>query len=337
MIGMLEITGIIVSIIITLFLGVFLRSIFYSIVHPELKISRRKLFSEFKLILKLLKQKSIPSKKSESILYQYTPIIIFIFEIFISILIPITHLQNFSNWDFSIVFTILLLISINLVYILLNLTYKENIKIYTVNSQINLLARDFIPIIISVISIFIIFGYSKGDFNIPSFLDIIQFQNTYKIIILGMHLPAIFLIINPFAALSTLLSIINIFKLKSSNKLNTEIYNSWDPLIEFNGRTQGYSLIGESMKIFILSTFFIAVFTANGQFIIDDSFYSIVIYLVLLTLFVVFISFFCKRESTTITTKNFRIFFNPAMLLALFSLIFSEVIVYFGFIQIIPL
>lgn len=336
MIGMIGILGIIASIIITLVLGILIRSIFYSLVHPELKISGRKLFSEFGQILKLLKENSLPSKKSDNLLFQLTPLMVLIIEIFISVLIPITILKNFSNWDISILFSIILLISINLIYIILNLTFKEITKIYSVKSQINLLVRDFLPLLLSIISIFIIFSFVKGDFNIPSFSDIVDFQNTH-IIILGMNLPAIFIILNPFAAISFILVIVNVFKLRSSNKLNTEMYNSWDPLIEFSGRGKGYSLIGESMKFFIFSTIFIGLFVANGQFITNNSLYTVLIYLLLLLLFVLLIGFICKRDSHSKTTMSFRVFLNPSMLLALISLIFSIIVVNFNLIQIIPL
>ena len=85
------------------------------------------------------------------------------------------------------------------------------------------LIEYYVPIVLSILSIFILL-YSYGiDLSELSLGDISSFQNTSQIRIFEGIFPALFLIINPFAALSFFTCMMGIFRTyrKESYKVNS--------------------------------------------------------------------------------------------------------------------
>jgi len=230
-----KIFGSISVILITAFVGTLFRSLFEQINHPENRIFRRKIAFGFQDLWKNLNQNPDNSLRMDKLFYQVTPYIAIILICILSTLLPINAISTFADTPLSIILSFLILITISLLFTLTSLASNHPTKINTAKNWINTTLMYYLPMILSIISI--IYQYSAFDpdpMAIPGYLDLIIFQTSYEINFLGLNLPALFLILNPFSAITMISYLTGILRKKKLENPKNEQVNTRHLYEEYN-------------------------------------------------------------------------------------------------------
>ncbi|MHA1149999.1 MAG: hypothetical protein ACTSR8_17315 [Promethearchaeota archaeon] len=216
----------IILIIIIPFIIMSLGTIFYSIyaflVNPhkdlQLKWTKLKNFNNLK--------RNFFIKEEDSITENFIICIYLTFAIILAFLIA----NGFEYGTFQIKFNLILIVFlIFLPFLFAGFSYKSHQLYSTSKEYFKVIFGYFLPLIISIISIFILligYGIILTELSIS---ELITIQNYFTIHIAGITFPAYFIILNPFAAIAFITAMMGVFrtfksKIYNENKLNQTIF-----------------------------------------------------------------------------------------------------------------
>ncbi|MBD3350011.1 MAG: hypothetical protein GF364_00815 [Candidatus Lokiarchaeota archaeon] len=320
--------GVIISIFLSLFLGTIFKSLYERINNPRFKISKRGLLTDFKQTLNLLKTKSVPPKKMSGTYYMLTPILVLIISLSAVIFISINGISNLSSNTYSILFVLSLLILIQIILAISSLSSTESHRFYSAKYYVNRATTYYVSILLVFISLIIQFIFFTESPNNFSFFDLITFQTKNDLKIFGLNIPALFLFINPFGAVSYCICIIGLLNDRQESNVKNEPYNLWNPLKEFAGSTRGFIILEENNAIFMNVMIFIGFFLGNGKFIEAVPLVNFLIQILLALLFIVFISEFGKGKPKIVLKRGILGIFKIPLILAALSIFWAFITIH---------
>jgi formate hydrogenlyase subunit 4 len=325
-----QIVGVISAILITAFIGTLFRSIYEQINHPENRIFKRKIMFGFRELWKNLNETPDNSQKMDTLFYRVTPYFSIILISVLSTLLPIHVFSTFANVPLSIILTFLILITISLLFALTSVASNHPTKINTAKNWINTTLMYYLPIIISIISI--ISQYSAFESNpatIPSYLDILNFQISYEITFWGLKLPALFIFLNPFSAISVISAVTGILRKKKLENPKNEPLNTWDLSDEYNGRHLFLLILEQNMKLFIYAMIFLSLFLANGSFLNLHPIYLLLIQLLFALVFIIVLGWIGKGKPRTSLERGIAWYIRSPFVFAVLGIIWAAITINF--------
>ncbi len=230
--------------------------------------------------------------------------------------IPFDFGLGYSNFIFDLISIILLLF----VPSILILFYSKGANL--LHDPIEYAKRIFslmLPLIISVISLFVLIEYTIGISTIIDFSSILNFQLNNSIQFLYFRIPALFVFLNPFATLSFLVSTMGIIR-----------YNR---MLEFDVNGYKFSKIHfliNQLSFFAIISMITALFFGGGYYFGQDLLLNVflfIVYCLILTLLISYLDY--GRPIVKVEKNKINLFKNFAFIFSMTSLVFSFIIVSF--------
>lgn len=223
-------------------------------------------------ILKLLnKETTIPETANKTI-FKAAPYLALVCLIITTLLIPIAGHSPFDQFEFSLVLILYLLIAVTLALVLGASGSSSPWASIGSRREVELMLAYEVPLIISIFSVALMTGLPESGLEgvIPtlpgslSLAELVRFQNVHYIQILGFKIPALFLLLNPFAAIAALLAIAGKLHIKPFDIPEAEVELVAGPLTEYSGKLLGVWEIVKMFLIFVSTTLYIDLFLGGG-------------------------------------------------------------------------
>ena len=334
----MNILGLLLSVLISIVLGVIFNTIYESINHPEYRLTKKGIIFEFKRIFSLFKEKSESSNVMQKFFYIIVPTLSISLGILICLLIPLESIFTFAFINTSILIVVFALITIVLSFGLSAIASNTTTKVFSSKKIINKIAAYYLPLVFGLIAIFLQYISIIGNMNvIPSFKDIINFQTNFSIDILGYQLPAIFIILNPLAAMSFFSAFTGILRVKNFGNPKDQPINIWDPEEEFSGYKKGLILLENNMKIFFYSILFVSLFLGNGKIFNLNEGLNLIVQLSFAFLFILLLAIVGRGKPRTQLERGINWYLRSPMIFSILSILWAYLSIQFGFLNISPL
>jgi NADH-quinone oxidoreductase subunit H len=229
-------------------------------------------------IVKLMyKQTLVPSTAARKV-FILAPFVTSFFLILTLWFLPIIGISPFGPFEFSLIIFLYMLVGAPLSIVLSGATSSSPWGSIGSHREVTMSLAAEIPFVFGVFSIAMMTGLITPVFDIIpdipgslSLLDIIQFQNQHFISFFGFNIPAYFLILNPFAAVAVMASLIGKLQIKPMDIVEAEVEIVSGAYTEYSGKLLGIYEITKVLMLFILLTFFIDLFL-GGAVISTDYF-----------------------------------------------------------------
>jgi NADH:ubiquinone oxidoreductase subunit H len=259
------------------------------------------------------------------ILQKLYPGLVFIFSLFILWLFPLSSSSLSFEFDFSIEFIFLFFIGIHAFSILLAFSSQNNFRIQTTKEITSKLINYLLPIILSLISNFILltrFGIDKFTFS-----NLITLQLSNHIYLFGFMVPASLVFLNPFGFLAYLSALIGLNRSTTLDALPDESLRQWVPEEEFSGLSRVLLEFSKSVSFFLLSVLIFPFFLGSlwdstgfwRNFLISTGFCLI---------FVILIAGIGRGTPRIKMDRKLKTFIRTPFVLAVFAIIWSIFMVF---------
>ncbi|MHA1293915.1 MAG: hypothetical protein ACTSQJ_14755 [Promethearchaeota archaeon] len=254
----------------------------------------------------------------------------YILNFIILIYIIIAILLTYVITDFLITDLFKFKINIILIFFLIFIPSGIFSSIYFKNQQISSKSKEFfssiwdynIPILLSILSIYILMlGYGKDISNLST-LEIVQLQQNSRIDIFKIVIPAFFIIINPFAAIAYLTGIIGIFRTyRHENYINNEL------------NQKIFTKILRNVSFFFLISLFLIIFIGGGGvFFIENIFINLLLFIFIYLVFTFFIALIDSNRPKLFIERKILNYFNVPIIFSLLAIFYSLFLLYFNII-----
>lgn len=198
-------------------------------------------------ILKLLYKETIIPETASKKLFKTAPIFALGCLIVATLFIPIAGHSPFDQFEFSLVVVLYLIIAVPLAIVLGGSASSSPWGAVGSRREAELMLAYEVPLIISIFSVAIIT-------DSLSLAEIVRFQTTIRV----------FLLLNPFAALAALLSMVGMLHLKPFDIPEAEVELVAGPFTEYSGKLLGVWEMVKVFLIFISATFYVNLFLGGG-------------------------------------------------------------------------
>jgi formate hydrogenlyase subunit 4 len=168
-----------------------------------------------------------------------------------AMLFPLNSDSMFSSNEISLILILPFIMAIPLLYIMFALSSSHASRIQTSKELASHITNYFLPLVISMISLFITIYRYNPELVFFNFNDIIEFQKGS--LISGSSIPRLFLFVNPFAFLTVISVITGYYREKNLDVLQTnEAQTRWHIESEFNGRPLALIEFAKSIQFFLM-------------------------------------------------------------------------------------
>jgi NADH:ubiquinone oxidoreductase subunit H len=280
------------------------------------------LFSNFKL----LKEKNQNGQYHNNSI-AWVSLLIIITNICGIIFFPLDNSSFFFNFEYSIVFILAVLIITPLYEILISLSSKHPLRIQTAKFINSKIIRYYFPIIISVISLFIMVyrsDPSNSGFDI-TFESIIRFQTQNFIDLWGFQLTGMFIFINPFSFIAYMSAIIGLLRDTNLDALKNQNLRIWDPIGDLKGRNFGLIQIARSIQFFLFLIIIVPLFLGT-LWIGENLLLNILVILLIVSQIIVVVALFGQGKPRIFVDRKLESYLRTPLLFSLMGLIFALVI-----------
>ena len=247
--------------------------------------------------------------------YNYVLVLYLIYGFFLAFLIA----GIFRIIDFVVNLELILLLGFLLLPYLLfsGLPYKGQ-DLITFKNLIKEIANYAIPLILSMLSVFMILQAKEGmDLIDLKMTDLIHYQINSSIKPFSIKLPALILFINPFAAIGYCFSTLGIFRGYHSNFFEQNELNKKLP-----------SKLLRNIIFLIFASLFIMIFLGGGLLFYENLYLNLLIVASLVLLFVVCLSLLDRDRPHIFIEKKLFNRINIPLLFSIIALIYSVIIIY---------
>ena len=200
-------------------------------------------------ILKLLYKETIIPETANKKLFKTAPIFALGCLIVATLFLPIAGHSPFDQFEFSLVVVLYLLMVVPLALVTGGSGSSSPWGVIGSRREAELMLAYEVPLIISVFSVAIIA-------DSLSLAKIVSFQNTPL---------RTFLLLNPFAALATFLSMVGTLHLKPFDIPEAEVELVAGPLTEYSGKLLGVWEMVKAFLIFISTALYVNLFLGGGM------------------------------------------------------------------------
>lgn len=241
-------------------------------VYPELKalLGSTRILQPLYDVLKLFYKETIIPQTTSKILFIISPVISLLLSVFSLYFVSFGGFSVFANRDHSLIWLIYVLIAITIFWLIGSASSSSPWAIIGTRREAELLFSIEFSLLISAFSIAIIS-------NSLSIQEIVYAQREF--------LP--FILVNPMAAITFILSILGKLRLKPFDISEAEVEIVSGPCTEYSGKLLGLIYLSKYFMTVTLVAFFIDLFLAGGQ--ISNFTLLNVITFIILTLIVTFI------------------------------------------------
>ncbi|MFQ6075378.1 MAG: complex I subunit 1 family protein [Candidatus Bathyarchaeia archaeon] len=199
-------------------------------------------------VLKLLYKETIIPETASKTLFKISPIFALGCLIAATLFVPIAGRSPFDQFEFSLVVVLYLIMAVPLALVTGGSASSSPWGGVGSRREAELMLAYEVPLIISIFSVAMMA-------DSLSLAEIVRFQNV----------PIrIFLILNPFAALAALLSMVGMLHLKPFDIPEAEVELVAGPLTEYSGRLLGIWEMVRTFLIFISTTLYVDLFLGGG-------------------------------------------------------------------------
>ncbi len=316
--------------IIIIALGSFMYNLYEFINRVKTRLFPRFPLQTYKQWYEMLRRSSSPSNKIKGTVAYLYPFVFLVFGILISWLLPLGIVSPYANHPLSLILILFFFIVIPIMrsYMVISSDHEQNITV--AKKDIKKTAEYFLPILISILSILFLMGHFLGDHDrIVNITDIIAFQTSATLNILGITVPALFMFLNPFAFLAFISAVIGYMRDTNLDiDPDEEQVRYWNPEKEFTGRRFLMILIGKCIELIFLISLPISLFIGSGQ-ISDNIFLNSFVYFALLLALLLIIALIGHGKPRTFIDRKILYFVRTPFFLALLSIAFTFFIINF--------
>jgi len=243
-------------------------------------------------------------------------LIYLILAIFLTYIIADILYFNILNLKLNIILIIFCLI---IPVFFSGINYKSQ-KIYFASKELFKITFDyFIPILLSILSLIILllgFGLDLSELNL---LDIKNFQLNSQLKMIDLIFPALFIIINPFAAIAFFSGVIGIIRtyrgdIYNSNKINQKIFSKFL----------------RNVSSFALILLFIFLFIGGGYFYRDFIIANLIMFIIICIVSIILISLIDFDRPKLFIERRIWNFINIPMLFSIIALVYSILFLFFN-------
>ncbi len=316
--------------IIIITLGSFMFNLYEYINRVKTRLFPRFPLQTYKQWYEMLRRASSPSNKIKGAVAYLYPFVFLVFGILITWLIPLGIVSPYANHPLSLILILFFFIVIPIMraYMVISSDHEQNITV--AKKDIKKTAEYFLPILISILSILFLMGHFLGDHSkIVNITDIIAFQTSASIEVLGIKVPAFFIFLNPFAFMAFISAIVGYMRDTNLDiDPDEEQVRYWNPEKEFTGKRYLMIIIGKCIELIFLISLPISLFIGSGQ-ISDNIFLNSFVYFALLFVVLLIIALIGHGKPRTIVDRKLLYFVRTPFFLALLSIAFTFYIINF--------
>ncbi|MHA1237772.1 MAG: complex I subunit 1 family protein [Candidatus Odinarchaeia archaeon] len=186
--------------------------------------------------------------------------------------IPIAGVTPLGPFEFGLIIVLYMFVSIPLSLVVSGTISTSPWGVLGSIREVLMTLSYELPFLFGIFSIALMYGLPNATFAglVPllpgslSIWDIVRFQGTYTLNILGFKIPAFFLILNPFAAVAVISSLIGKLGIKPMDIPDAEVEVVSGAYTEYTGKLLGVYEIVKIFLFFEAITLFIDLFIGGG-------------------------------------------------------------------------
>ncbi len=227
-------------------------------------------------IMKLMyKQTLIPSTAQRKI-FMSAPFVAAASLIIAIWFIPVIGVSAFGPFEFSLIVTLYLMLIVPLTIVASGAASSSPWGAIGSYREVILTLAYELPFIIGIFSTAMLTGILTPVYGglplIPgslSITDIVNFQASHSISFFGFKIPAFFIILNPFAAVAILMSLIGKLKIKPMDIPDAEVEVIAGAYTEYTGKLLGVYEMAKIFLLFVSLTLFIDMYLGGALITVD--------------------------------------------------------------------
>ncbi|MHA1408951.1 MAG: complex I subunit 1 family protein [Candidatus Odinarchaeia archaeon] len=190
--------------------------------------------------------------------------------------LPIIGITPFGPFEFSLIVVLYMMVAIPISVVISGATSSSPWGAMGSLREVMMVLAYEIPFLFSIFSVALMTGLITPTYGgIPildgslSLQDIVQFQGAHYISFFGFNVPAWFLILNPFAAVAVMMSLIGKLQIKPMDIPEAEVEIIAGAYTEYSGKLLGVYEIVKMLLLFLSITLFIDMFLGGALITVD--------------------------------------------------------------------
>ncbi|MHA1754400.1 MAG: complex I subunit 1 family protein [Candidatus Odinarchaeia archaeon] len=222
-------------------------------------------------ILKLLYKETIIPSTAQKKIFVSAPFFASACLIIALWFLPIMGISPFGPFEFSLIIVLYMLVAVPLSLVVGGVTSSSPWGALGSIREVTMTLAYELPFVFGIFSIALMTGLVNPVYGgIPvlpgslSLMDIVNFQSQHYISFLGVNIPAVFIILNPFAAAAIMTSLIGKLQIKPMDIPEAEVEVVSGALTEYSGKLLGVFEIAKILLLFISITMFIDMFLGGA-------------------------------------------------------------------------